>query len=189
MATLPRKSQLILWTGQKHSGKTTAAGKLVERARGEGFRVAGLLAPSVYKARLLVGFDGVDLSNGETTKLARMNKSQGGGRRISFTEAGLRLGKAALGLPATGKADLVVVDEFGPLELDNKGWRKDVDLLLTSTKALLLLVVRRELVERVRMLYGLYPSRKLAATKKESVEEVIRILRERRTLNGQNGQA
>ena len=151
--------------------------------------MAGLLAPSVYKARLLVGFDGVDLSNGETAQLASMNKSQGGGRRISFTEAGLRLGKAALGLPAAGEADLVVVDEFGPLELDGKGWRKEVDILLTSTEALLLLVVRRKLVDRVRRLYEIYPSRKLAATEKESIEEVIRILRQRRTVNGQNGQA
>jgi len=40
--------RLILWRGARHSGKTTAAGKLAEQARDEGFRVAGLLAPSIY---------------------------------------------------------------------------------------------------------------------------------------------
>ncbi|GAH57311.1 unnamed protein product, partial [marine sediment metagenome] len=63
--------------------------------------------------------------------------------RFTFTAAGLKLGSIALSPAATKSAELIIVDEFGPLELHGKGWRRSVDSLLTSADALLLLVVRQ----------------------------------------------
>ena len=104
----------------------------------------------------------------------------------AFTEAGLKLGRAALNPSAAGSADLIIVDEFGPLELDGRGWRKEVDLLLASTDVPVVLVVRQELEERVQKLYENYPSTKLGATKKDSINKVIKILKERKIGNGLN---
>jgi signal recognition particle GTPase len=44
------RNRFLLWFGAKHSGKTTAAAKLAQRACAEGFTVAGLLAPSAADA-------------------------------------------------------------------------------------------------------------------------------------------
>jgi len=176
----PTRSILILWTGKKHSGKTTGAFKLVEAVRNEGFTVAGLLALSLYDNGKLVGFDACDLRSGKRASLARCRIKENEKEPFTFYPEGLKLGRSALSLAATKSADLVIVDEFGPLELDQRGWRRDVDLLLASNNAIILLIVRLELVEAVRQLYKDVPSRELIAGGRNSVGQIITLLRNRR---------
>jgi nucleoside-triphosphatase THEP1 len=168
--------KLILWTGEKHSGKTTTAARLVKTARDRGFRVAGLLAPARCDDSVLTGFDAVDLQSRQRAPLARHNESGGATGRFEFLAEGLRLGNVSLSPASTNSADLVVVDEFGPLEMNCQGWRPAVDLLLQSSKAVILLVVRRRLAEQVRHLYGNFANVRLAAAKPESIDTVISIL-------------
>ena len=54
-------AKLVLWTGPKHSGKSSALGQLIARSVAEGISVAGILAPSIYQRGRLVGFDVVDV--------------------------------------------------------------------------------------------------------------------------------
>jgi len=175
------RNKLVLWTGEKHSGKTTSAAKLVETARGEGFNVAGLLAPSLYRDGELCGFDAVDLRSETRAPLAKRNTETGKTGRFTFLPEGLKLGNAALSA-TTATADLVIVDEFGPLELDGGLWRENVDSLLASSGALILLVVRRELADAVRHVYTNFQCRNLAAIDPESIDKVIGMLRDCRQL-------
>lgn len=183
---ISKPSKLILFTGRKHSGKTTAADRLARQVRLKGFIVAGLLAPAVYKDSRLVGFGAVDLMRDKQINLANRRTAAGKRGRWAFTKAGLKLGKAALNPSSASSADLIIVDEFGPLELDGRCWRKEVDLLLASTNVPVVLVVREELEERVQKLYENYPSTKLAATIEDSINKVIKILKERKIGNGLN---
>lgn len=169
--------KLILWTGERHSGKTTSAANLVKIARGEGFNIAGLLAPSIYSDGELLGFEALDLRNENRIPLARRKAGQ-----FTFFDSGLKFGNVALSIRTTKSADLVIVDEFGPLELNGQGWRKNVGLLLASSNALILLVVRRELADEVQQVYKNFPSRNLAAVEPESIDEVIRMLKNNRQL-------
>jgi nucleoside-triphosphatase THEP1 len=169
---------LFLWTGPKHCGKTTAAAKLAHAARQCGFRVAGLLAPSLYRDGDLVGFDALDLRSEARAPLAMRRGGPGDVGRFHFVGEGLALGSRALDPAATEGADLVIVDEFGPLELASRGWRSAVDSLIHAGRTPLVLVVRQELVETVRGVYADVPSRLLNATAPESADEVIRWLRE-----------
>ena len=171
------RDKLILWTGEKHSGKTTRAVNLVKIARGEGFIVAGLLAPSIYNNDELLGFDAIDLDSENRVPLARLKTGQ-----FTFLSDGLKFGNAALSKAATKSADLVIVDEFGPLELNGRLWRQNVDSLLTSSSALILLVVRQELADEVQQVYKDFPCRNLAAVEPESISEVIRMLKNNRQL-------
>jgi nucleoside-triphosphatase len=171
------RDKLILWTGEKHSGKTTSAANLVKIARGEGFSVAGLSAPSLYDGDELLGFDVIDLHSEARVPLARRETG-----RFTFFAEGLEFGNAALSTTAAKSADLVIVDEFGPLELNGQGWRKNVDLLIASSSALILLVVRQELADKVRQIYIDFPCRILAAIEPESIDKVIGMLRECRQL-------
>jgi nucleoside-triphosphatase len=168
---MPR--QVMLWVGPKHSGKTTIAARLVEAARGGGFVVAGCLAPSVYADGLLVGFDIINLRSSERTPLARRDV---GHQSFQFLAEGLSLGNEALGPTATKGADLIVIDEYGPLELKSQGWRAATDRLMTSTDAVLLLVVREELADIVLQLYGSISTRKLVASQPGSIDEVLAVL-------------
>jgi nucleoside-triphosphatase THEP1 len=145
------RARLILWTGPKHSGKTTAATRLVDRLRAEGLTVAGILAPSVRRGGELVGFDVVDLSTGRRAPLLRRARpgSEAHVGIFAFRDEGLRLGRAALDERATVDAHLVIIDEFGPLELAGGGWRPAVDALIAQGHAPLMLIVRERLLERV----------------------------------------
>jgi nucleoside-triphosphatase THEP1 len=180
------QAKLILWTGKRHCGKTTSVFKLAESVRSEGFTVAGLLAPAVYEGERLVGFDLVDLKRGRRIALASRRVKTSDLGCVSFTDEGIRFGKEGLALESARTAELVIVDEFGPLELAGRGWRKEVDLLLASVEAVVVLVVRDELVEQVRDIYKNYPMLILAATGQstgrlsaESIDNVISILRQR----------
>ena len=173
---------LALWIGEKHSGKTTSATKLAETARDEGFNVAGLLTPSLYYNEELLGFDTIDLQSRTRAQLAKRNIDEGKTERFTFLPEGLKLGHTALSARATKSADLVIVDEFGPLELDGQLWRENVNSLLALSRALIVLVVRLELAEAVRQTYIDFPCRNLPATEPESIDKIIEMLRDCRTI-------
>jgi len=170
--------RLFLWTGPKHGGKTTGAARLAGLARQGGFRVAGLLAPSVYQDGRLAGFDAWDLHRDARTPLAVRRDDPGDVGWFHFLEEGLAFGRRALDMATTAGADLVIVDEFGPLELASRGWRAAVDALVHSGKIPLVLVVRQELADAVRDVYAEVPSRRLDATTPASAREILRLLRE-----------
>ena len=159
---------LLLLTGPTHSGKTTAAAALAQRARTAGMRVAGILAEGVRRGGVLVGFDAVDIATGRRAALAyRRNNSSPGQQHVGefvFLDDGLALGTEALSPPAVSGADLVIVDEFGPLELGGGGWRGATDELLASqAAAAVLLVVRDKLASAVKQLYAAHGPRLIDA--------------------------
>ena len=75
---------IIFWVGPKHSGKRTKLFELTEHLKKSGFKVCGLLAPSVYDGTKLIGFDCVDLASGRREVLLR--HTQAGA--FEFTEEG-----------------------------------------------------------------------------------------------------
>jgi len=166
-----RKCRLFLITGKKHSGKTTFVKKLAERLKRENFRIAGFTAPSVYEGAFLSGFDLVDIRSSRRVKFARRKSTVDG---FQFSEEGYRFGRKILESKETQNADLIIIDEFGPMELEGDGWRKNVNSPLENQKCLLL-VVREELVERVEKLYSNLPCLIFRA-REESVEQIISLL-------------
>jgi nucleoside-triphosphatase THEP1 len=175
-------TQLIIWTGPKHSGKSTQVARLADAARGAGFEVAGILAQSIYAGPELKGFDILDLQSGRSKPLARRDNSEVQTGPFRFLPEGLELGFSALSRTATESAELIIIDEFGPHELSGRIWRKAVDSLVAGGGKIMLLVVRKELVMKVSKLYQSLPSRKLPSEYPESKGRVIEILRNNRQL-------
>ncbi|HUU09885.1 MAG TPA: nucleoside-triphosphatase [Phycisphaerae bacterium] len=170
-------AKVVLWVGPKHSGKTTALARLVEAATGRGFAVAGLLAPAIYRDDLLAGFDAVDVATGRSRPLARwVEGGEGDAGRFTFHPDGLDFGRAALGADAVRSAALVVVDEFGPLELRGAGWRVAVDGLLAISTGTVLLVVREELSDDVARLYARWAPQRVAAGDAQAIDRVLKLL-------------
>ena len=163
-------ARLILWTGPKHSGKSAAAAELARRAAAVGFAVAGILAPSVPG-----GYDLLDLRSAARTPLARRGRDgdQRAGR-FAFCAAGLDAGAGAL--DAAVDADLVIVDEFGPLELAGGGWRAAVDGLIRSARGTILLVVREELAATVGELWSDGDIATIDALAPEAADRVLDLL-------------
>ncbi|MHC4648357.1 MAG: nucleoside-triphosphatase [Planctomycetota bacterium] len=178
------KSELILWRGAKHSGKTAVAGELADHAQREGFRVAGLLAPAIYADKHLVGFEALDLRTAARALLAERTTNKAPKKAFTFVEAGLKLGAEALSSEATSHADLIILDEFGPLELAGAGWRSHADSLLADANAVVLLVVREQVARQVRKLYAHVAGEELDAAR-PSIAKVIEKLKNRRNTNNE----
>jgi len=111
---------LIIWTDPKHSGKTTRALDLVNSARKEGFRIAGLLAPSMYDNCKLTGFYAYDLVSSLKKPLAKRNNDVEGKRHFTFLSEGLKFGVKALSKNSIKNADLILIDEFGRFEISGR---------------------------------------------------------------------
>jgi len=166
------ENKCVLWIGHKHCGKTTAAAKLIDHLRKGNFTVSGILSPSVYTDGCLTGFDIVDIINGVQIPLSTRDENAQACVPFRYFDEALRLGHSALTPAANKSSNLVIVDEYGPLELNGKGWRLDVENLLKANSPPILLVVRSSLADEVRKLYGRYIHLKLDALDSKSIEQV-----------------
>ena len=175
------KTRLILWTGPRHSGKTTSAADLAKKVKNKGFSVSGLLAPSIYTNGQLTGFDAVNISSGERIQLSQRKQATESNSvgEFTFSKEGLKFGSNALDSTSARSADLIIIDEFGPLELTGGGWRKNTDSILSDTKALLVLVVRDEIINKVKKLYETSNCIQLEAVKEDSIRKIVEILNNR----------
>ncbi|BBD73845.1 NTPase [Sulfodiicoccus acidiphilus] len=118
-----------LLTGRPGVGKTTVILNVVQTMRGEA-KFGGFLTPEVREKGRRVGFRIVDVLTGESVWLAR----EGGnsvGRYSLFQDAG-ELGLFAV-RRALREADVLVLDEVGPMELKVPKLREAIVEALSST--------------------------------------------------------
>jgi nucleoside-triphosphatase len=146
-----KNGRLILLVGKKHSGKTTFLQRIAGELKRKNFRIAGLLALSIYRGAFLLGYDLVNIQSGGRVKFARRKRTE---EPFKFSDKSWQFGQAILNNKETRRAELIIIDEFGPVEIQGDGWRKCVDSLTKSVKALILLVVREESAEAVSRLYS-----------------------------------
>ncbi len=152
-----RGGRTVILTGETGAGKTTRAVEVVDALRARGLKVAGVLAKGLLAESRRSGFDIVDLATGRTAALCREGHAVGGEEqrwgRFSFTREGLALGREALAVESS-QADVVIVDEVGPLELAGGGWADAMDELLSRFDGLLIVVARHAVVEAVKARWG-----------------------------------
>jgi nucleoside-triphosphatase len=126
----------VALTGSPGVGKTTLVQKIVQVARG---RVGGVLARDKRVKDRRVGFELLDLGSGATGMLADETGTgpQLGKYRVRLDDLdniGARAVEDAL------KADLIVVDEIGPMELSSRRFVMAVDKALASDRAMLVVL-------------------------------------------------
>jgi nucleoside-triphosphatase THEP1 len=140
----------IILTGERGAGKTTLCRLLVEWVRRSGRRVAGVISPPVFQNGNKIGIEVEDLSSGARRMLARLPQEGDPCGQVRtegwvFEPGGLDWGGEVL--ERTGVCDLLVVDEFGPLELlRGEGWQTGLEALKRGSYRLALVVIRTELL-------------------------------------------
>ena len=154
----------VLLTGERQVGKTTVCRQVAELARGLGYGPAGVLTPVILdKDGFPVARHALMVSDGEQRLLAQANSD--------LEKRNPKLSKVAP--PRTGRysfdagvfswviarlqgaisqgCDLLIVDEIGPLELEQgRGLAPLLSDLSTEKLPPLLLVVRPELTEQLQ---------------------------------------
>lgn len=141
-------------TGPRQSGKTGLVLELAENAVKRGLRVAGFASPGLWEHGQRSGFDLLEFDTGEKYPLSRRVK---GLRPIPymFDAESLAKGSRALSIPRCRAADLVIVDEVGPIELRGGGWAHCLESLLALDGPVHLWVVRTSLFKPVQAHFGL----------------------------------
>ncbi|WP_456478793.1 NTPase [Geoglobus ahangari] len=124
-------------TGRPGVGKTTACLKIYERLRGKK-DIRGFVTREVREKGVRVGFEIVELTTNETYVLAR--KGDGYPRVGKYRVFVENLEIVASRIAGYANADLVILDEVGPMELKSRSFVDAVERLLDSHENLLLTV-------------------------------------------------
>jgi len=160
-AYLPQQRQrrselgaLFLLTGPPRSGKTTVANEVAKRLRARGVRVGGMTTSEVAQGGVRSGFQVTDISSGRTGVLAQVSGEPGPriGKYVvnqaDLNEVGVKAIESA-----EENADLIIIDEVGPMELTSQAFVKAVEAALSSTKPVILTLhwkASHPLLDRIR---------------------------------------
>lgn len=142
--------KLTIISGNKQSGKTSYLKNLIRDLNAESLSCAGFIAEGTFKNNQRDSFNLRDIITHHEILLMDTNPKTGHEKigKFYINEEGLKFGKNILNKALNSNYNKVVIDEIGPLELENKGWSDPFRLLLNSEKELII-SVRRELLEKV----------------------------------------
>jgi nucleoside-triphosphatase THEP1 len=145
-----KHSSVLIITGEIGQGKTTYTLDLVNTLKEQGYRVGGFLAIGIMENGRRTGFDLLDLGNSRKIELCndRPHENWLHSGHFYFNPSGLAEANEILALNNMREKQLVVVDEVGPMELNNQGWAESISRLCQSGNPVQLWVVRKSLVEK-----------------------------------------
>ena len=174
MPSKPRNIYIV--TGKVHGGKTTFVSRLTTRLSEEGFRVSGFLSPGIFQNRQRTNYTLVSLDNDLKAPLASDGEIEGwfAFRRFFFNPEAFTLGERLIRTGITKGADVVVLDEVGPMELEGGGWSPAIDELQRHPGTLQIWVVRDSVLEHVMERWNIYPRIVIRVSEGEpgSIEEL-----------------
>lgn len=131
-------SRLIFLTGRPGIGKTSVLLQAIEILRAKGFRTGGMISRESRDRGIRKGFEIVDLETGRKGWLAHTNQPTGpriGKYRVNLSDLNT-LGAGSI-QRAAKEADVVVIDEVGPMELSSEAFKEAVAQALSSGKPVL----------------------------------------------------
>ncbi len=128
-------------SGPPGVGKTTVFLRVIELLRSDGLKIGGFICPEVRRSGRRVGFKIIDLMRGDEGWLAELCESGGPrvGKYCVNTEAAAAIGVNAI-KKALENADLIAIDEIGPMELSVPQLKSAIYEVLGSNKVLLAVI-------------------------------------------------
>ena len=147
-----------LLTGPPGIGKSTVVSKVIYLIRSKGYGVGGCLTKERRRGRERIGFTITNLMTGTEGPLASSETSLGPrvGRYRVDVKGLAEVGAAALRGAAVG-AELIVIDEVGPMELTSPEFKRAVEACLGSGRPLLAVVhemMKDPLIDQIKALPG-----------------------------------
>ena len=129
---------LVFLTGIPGVGKSTVARKVAEKMKLDGSKVGGMTSGDLRSGSSRIGFEIRDLQTGTAGVLAHVNQATGpriGKYRVNSQDLD-KIGTEAI-LSAVKHADLIVIDEVGPMELTSARFKEAVQAALVCGKPVL----------------------------------------------------
>ncbi len=129
------KKRLLFITASPGTGKTSVLLKTIEVLKARGYSVGGMISREVRTCGARVGFEILDLSSGRRGWLAHVNQKHGpriGKYRVNLEDLD-NIGAEAIAT-AVENADVVAIDEIGPMELHSECFKEAVMKAVESRK-------------------------------------------------------
>jgi len=169
--------QRVAITGRPGVGKTTLIERVIESVP---LTAGGIISKELLKCGHRVGFSLIDVATGQEGILAHIHQRVGPkiGRYTVNSDTLHEIGIPAIRSAIRSK-DLVVIDEFAPMELTSPEFISVVELALASDKALLIAThatLDHPLVHRIRQELELF--RVKLSNRDRLVDEVSSFLQE-----------
>ena len=146
--------RLLLVTGRPGIGKTTVLLDVAEELKAKDYHIGGMISKEVRQEGTRVGFELTDLRAGVRGWLAHVEQRAGpqvGKYKVNIGDLD-SIGANAV-LDASKNADVVVIDEIGPMELFSQAFRRAVNEALDSNKLVLAVIhhsVRDPIIEAIK---------------------------------------
>jgi len=149
--TVPHDN-IFLITGKVQEGKSGFIRGFIELCRQHQLSMAGFVAEGAFKNEKRDSFTLGCIQTGEKVVLAGRTKTEGWNRyrNFYFNPEGFRLGEEWLNNGLEREADLLVLDELGPLELAGEGWSGIIEKLDENYDIPQLWVVRERILREVK---------------------------------------
>ncbi len=128
----------IFLTGPPRIGKTTIVLRVIEELKFKGAKIGGMISQEILEGKIRVGFKIIDLETNREGLLAHVKQRNGprvGKYRVCLKDLN-EIGAKAI-LRACKRANLIVIDEIGPMELYSKEFKGAVLEALNSDKIVL----------------------------------------------------
>lgn len=142
---------IVLVIGKKNAGKTAYLEQLIERATAKGLKVGGFLSRGGSADQKKSRYFLEDIKTGRQWLLASDVPSAERSLvydRFHFDPGVFKVGDRLL--KNNIDADILVLDEYGPLERMGQGFRSAFDLLLHTYRGILLIAVRPALLNNLK---------------------------------------
>ncbi|NJE53701.1 NTPase [Thermococcus sp. 21S9] len=145
----------VFVTGPAGVGKTTLVERVAREVERWGYIVGGMITKEVRRNGRRIGFKIIALDTGEEGTLASLRGTSHlpgvpFGKYVVHVDELERVGVSAI-RRALIEADLVVIDEIGPMEYKSDEFVKAIGEVLNSDKPLLA-VVHRRMIDKFRPL-------------------------------------
>lgn len=141
-------------TGSPGIGKTTVLLKTVDALEKEGYKLGGMLSREACEKGVRVGFEIIDLQTKKHGWLAHVQQSNGpqiGKYRVNLTDLE-SIGALAIRNAAVN-AQIIIIDEVGPMELHSSAFKAAVTEALSSSKPVIGVINERagdNLIDSIR---------------------------------------
>lgn len=137
---------IFVLTGPVHSGKTTVLRNVVQELRRQNYRIGGFFCESIRKNEEIVGYDLLDIKEGRSVPLIRREGEEDWQRIGDYFFIPEGLAQAEKIILQEKDADILVVDEVGPLELSGEGFWPALKKVIFDPLFHCLLVVRTKIL-------------------------------------------
>lgn len=168
----PGRPPLLLLSGERGVGKSTACQRLVELLDRRGWRLGGILTLTLDQERYVL-----DVATGARRLLAAEGVGLEGPRwgRFAFCQAAFDWSNRIVQEALSDPLDLLLLDELGPLELERQEGFWPAWQALLAAKRIGLVVVRPALLAAAQEMAGQRPLQVWTVTRENRDELPARI--------------